>query len=59
MTGTMLSFSAMAMAIAGRAASDGLDPFEIMLYRSLFGVVIEVSATRLAGTLGQIIARCI
>ena len=55
MTGTILSFSA--MAIAGRAVSNGLDPFEIMLYRSLFGVVIVVSAARLAGTLGQITAR--
>ena len=55
MTGTILSFSA--MAIAGRAVSDELDPFEIMLYRSLFGVMIVVSATRLAGTLSQITAR--
>ncbi|WP_299725570.1 DMT family transporter [uncultured Tateyamaria sp.] len=38
MTGSIASFSA--MAVAGREVSDSLDTFEIMMYRSLVGVII-------------------
>ncbi|MDX5400847.1 MAG: hypothetical protein LPK02_00505, partial [Rhodobacterales bacterium] len=38
MTGAIASFSA--MAVAGREASFELDTFEIMLYRSIVGVII-------------------
>ncbi|MGR3435562.1 MAG: DMT family transporter [Shimia sp.] len=38
MTGAIVSFSA--MAVAGRAVSFELDTFEIMMYRSLIGVVV-------------------
>lgn len=38
MIGAIVSFSA--MAVAGRYASEGHDTFEIMLYRSLIGIVI-------------------
>ncbi|MDX8349052.1 EamA family transporter [Cognatiyoonia sp. IB215446] len=41
------------MAVAGRAVSDQLDTFEIMLYRSLTGIVIVVVIAHLAGTLHQ------
>ncbi|MEZ5450977.1 MAG: EamA family transporter, partial [Thiolinea sp.] len=52
MSGAVLSFSA--MAIAGREMAHDLDTFEIMLYRSLIGIVIVVTIATLAGTLGQI-----
>ncbi|WP_226621770.1 DMT family transporter [Alloyangia pacifica] len=45
MLGSIVSFSA--MAVAGRYVSSSLDTFEIMLYRSLLGVVI-ISAIVLA-----------
>jgi len=48
----MVSFTL--MAIAGRALADHLDTFEIMLYRSILGIVIVVSVAWWAGTLGQI-----
>ncbi|MBY5932410.1 DMT family transporter [Tateyamaria omphalii] len=38
MTGSIASFST--MAVAGREVSDSLDTFEIMMYRSLVGVVV-------------------
>lgn len=38
MTGSIASFSA--MAVAGREVSDSLDTFEIMMYRSVVGVVV-------------------
>lgn len=41
MTGAIASFSC--MAIGGRELSSGYDTFEIMLYRSLVGVIIVVS----------------
>ncbi len=41
MIGAIVSFSA--MAVAGRYASTGHDTFEIMLYRSLIGIVIMAS----------------
>ena len=42
MIGAMLSFTL--MAIAGRSLAGHLDTFEIMLYRSLIGIVIVVVA---------------
>ena len=47
MLGSIVSFSA--MAVAGRYVSSGLDTFEIMLYRSLLGVVIISSIVTLTG----------
>jgi len=38
MTGTIVSFSA--MAVSGREISFELDTFEIMMYRSIIGLVI-------------------
>jgi len=55
MTGAVASFSS--MAIAGREVSLELDTFEIMMYRSLVGVVIIIVAGAAAGTLGQITRR--
>ena len=52
MTGSILSFSA--MAIAGRAVAPVLDTFELMTWRSLIGFVIVVCAGGLMGGLGQI-----
>ncbi len=48
MIGAIVSFTA--MAIAGRAVSLDLDTFEIMMYRSLFGVVVVLIVAQLAGT---------
>lgn len=42
------------MAVSGREIVSDLDTFEIMLYRSIIGVVIVLVASRLFGTLGQI-----
>lgn len=55
MIGAIVSFTS--MAIAGRAVSLDLDTFEIMLYRSLIGVVVMLSVARLAGTLGEVTRR--
>ncbi len=55
MIGAIASFSA--MAVAGRAVSLSLDTFEIMLYRSLTGIVIVLAVGGAAGTLGQITRR--
>ena len=55
MTGAIASFSS--MAIAGRAVSLQLDTFEIMMYRSLFGICIVLGVAGLAGTLGQVTRR--
>lgn len=52
MLGAMLSFTL--MAIAGRSLAGLLDTFEIMLYRSLLGIVIVVAIGGWAGTLNQI-----
>ncbi len=52
MTGSIASFSS--MAVAGRELSTELDTFEIMMYRSLFGVLIVVGIAWAAGTLSQI-----
>lgn len=51
MIGAIASFTS--MAIAGRAVSLELDTFEIMLYRSLTGIVIVVVVAIWAGQLGQ------
>ncbi|WP_108814186.1 DMT family transporter [Loktanella sp. Alg231-35] len=52
MIGAITSFTL--MAVAGRAVSLELDTFEIMLFRSLTGIVIVVTVGWAAGTLGQI-----
>ena len=52
MIGAMVSFSL--MAIAGRELANSLNTFEIMLYRSIIGLVIVVLVGALAGTLSQI-----
>ncbi len=52
MIGAIVSFSS--MAIAGRAVSLELDTFEIMMYRSLVGIVLVVSVATMAGTLSQV-----
>ena len=52
MIGAILSFSS--MAIAGRAVSFELDTFEIMMYRSLVGLVIVLAVGTLARTLHQV-----
>jgi drug/metabolite transporter (DMT)-like permease len=52
MTGTIASFSA--MAIAGRQISLSLDTFEIMMYRSLVGVIIVCIVAGFSGTWRQI-----
>lgn len=55
MIGAIASFSA--MAVAGREVSFELDTFEIMLYRSLTGIVIVVCVAGASGALGQITTR--
>ena len=55
MIGAIVSFTA--MAIAGRAVSFELDTFEIMLFRSLIGIVIVVVVASLAGTLQEVRAQ--
>ena len=55
MIGAIASFSA--MAVAGREVSFELDTFEIMLYRSLTGIIIVVTVARASGALGQITTR--
>ena len=55
MVGAVVSFSG--MAVAGRELSSELDTFEVMLYRSLIGVVVVLAVARAAGTLGQVSRR--
>ncbi|MFD1509761.1 DMT family transporter [Lacimonas salitolerans] len=55
MTGAIASFST--MAVAGRAVSFQLDTFEIMMYRSIVGLLIVLGVGAAAGTLGQITRR--
>lgn len=55
MIGAICSFSS--MAVAGRELSGALDTFEIMMYRSLFGVFIVVGVAMVAGTLRDINTR--
>lgn len=52
MLGAIASFSS--MAVAGRAVTIELDTFELMLYRSIIGIVIVLGIARLAGTLSEI-----
>lgn len=52
MLGAVVSFSS--MAVAGREMASELDTFEIMMYRSLIGVVIVLAIGGLAGTLSQV-----
>ncbi|MFY0660847.1 MAG: DMT family transporter [Shimia sp.] len=52
MSGAIVSFTS--MAIAGRAVSLELDTFEIMMYRSMVGIVLVVGVAGAAGTLGQV-----
>lgn len=52
MIGAIVSFTS--MAIAGRAVSLELDTFEIMMFRSLTGIVIVLIVGSLAGTLNQV-----
>ena len=52
MTGTIASFSV--MAVAGREVAPALDTFEIMMYRSLVGVVIVVAVGAAYGQLAQV-----
>lgn len=52
MIGAILSFSS--MAVAGRAVSFELDTFELLLYRSLIGIVIVLAVGGVAGTIPQI-----
>ncbi len=52
MTGSILSFSA--MAVAGRAVSPVLDTFELMTWRSIIGLVLVVVIGGAMGRLGDI-----
>ena len=52
MLGAITSFTT--MAIAGRELGGIHDTFEIMMYRSAFGLVIVLAIAKWAGTLGQI-----
>lgn len=52
MSGAIVSFSA--MAVAGRTVSLDLDTFEIMMYRSLIGLVIVVALAGAFRTLAQV-----
>jgi len=52
MTGAIASFTL--MAVAGREVSFALDTFEIMLYRSVVGVIIVIAVLGLRGRLGGI-----
>ncbi len=52
MIGAIASFSS--MAVAGRELANQLDTFEIMMYRSLFGVVIVVLVAWASGSWRQI-----
>ncbi|WP_299827386.1 DMT family transporter [uncultured Roseobacter sp.] len=52
MSGAIASFST--MAVAGREAASQLDTFEIMMYRSLIGVVVVVAVAWITGTWRQI-----
>ncbi|SLN18586.1 Riboflavin transporter [Pseudoruegeria aquimaris] len=55
MIGAIFSFTT--MAIGGRAVTGHLDTFELMLYRSIFGVIVVLTVGGAAGTLGQITTR--
>ncbi|MFK7751675.1 MAG: DMT family transporter [Sedimentitalea sp.] len=52
MIGAIVSFSS--MAVAGREAGQSLDTFEIMLFRSLVGLIIVASVLSITGSWSQI-----
>ena len=52
MIGAIVAFTS--MAIAGRAVSVELDTFEIMLFRSLTGIVVVVVLASITGTIRQV-----
>lgn len=52
MTGAIVSFTS--MAVAGRAIRPELDTFELMMYRSLIGILIVVVIAASVGKLGEI-----
>lgn len=52
MIGAIIAFTS--MAVAGRAVALELDTFEIMLYRSITGIIVVLVVGRVAGTLGQV-----
>ena len=52
MTGSIVSFSA--MAVSGREISYELDTFEIMLYRSIIGLIIVLLLASLFNTRKEI-----
>lgn len=52
MAGVVVSFTV--MAVAGREASVELDPFELLMYRSIIGIVIIVGICLYGRTLSQI-----
>lgn len=55
MIGAIVAFSL--MAVAGRAVSFELDTFEIMMYRSMIGLVLVLIVTTLSGKYRQITLR--
>jgi len=52
MTGAIASFSS--MAVAGRELGDQLDTFEIMMYRSLVGLIIVLVVLGVTGSWAQV-----
>ncbi len=52
MIGAIIAFTT--MAIAGRSVSVELDTFEIMLFRSLMGIVIVLAIAAYTGAIRQI-----
>ena len=52
MIGAIIAFTS--MAIAGRAVSVELDTFEIMLFRSITGIIVVIVVASAAGTLRQV-----
>ncbi|WP_039018057.1 DMT family transporter [Halocynthiibacter namhaensis] len=55
MSGSIVSFTL--MAIAGRALASDMDTFELMLWRSVIGMIIVLSIGGAAGTLNQVNTR--
>lgn len=55
MIGSIVGFSA--LAVSGREIGTNLDTFEMMLYRSLIGVIVVVTFATTTGRLNQIEAR--
>ncbi|GIT91792.1 DMT transporter permease [Jannaschia pagri] len=55
MVGSIASFTF--MAVGGRAVADVHDTFEIMLYRSVVGVILVVGVGALMGKLGEVTTR--